>query len=653
MKDKDFSKCQCPQAGWCDLLKKEMTATPPNWQWCQRLTEEERKKYHDKVNGKVRTIRKAIKAGSVDVVNFVDDIPTPKSDYAVCVIPANDSAMNLLEATRSNIQNYAKKCNADYVELIGDQIPEFPISNKFRLQQVTQRYKKTLFVDCDIVIKESAPDIFKITPNNKISAFDEFEVYLKNHRGVYWINETMHLISKKLGVSYRKNTMLNSGFMVIPKSCSHYYSQPEIPYPRHWCFDQMWLTLNTPAKKINKLGREWNNVFDGADFWKRFEESYVTHFNNMQDEESFHPESRKTALSSLSKNTDITEFELKTRSIQKVEEYDLPENMDEVEIVSVHFNPTKSDSLRRTNDLFLKGLKNVAPFIKCYEILFDDQEQEIEGSIIIRGSLEKNCLWQKEALLNVAINSVGESKKYFIWLDHDIMFLKKDWLKEAINKLSSGFDFCQLFSELGWADKTGDVHLSKVGRLAKLRDCERYDEWDNEDIHFNAHGNPGLCWAARVDSLKRMGDNPFPNAVVGSGDEYFCMGVTRTTKEGMSMMSGLMRNLIANAYLRENKLKSLEGVTQLQKYIDFMTEKVNDMSKYLFNSTVIDGAVYHFWHGDNKNRQYGSRHSIIQKCDLNLYEDVFINEDGIFELVENKYEASKRFYKFFLDRKED
>jgi glycosyltransferase involved in cell wall biosynthesis len=658
MVEKDFSKCQCPKAGWCDLLKKEMTATPPNWQWCQELTEEGRKQYHDRVNGEVRVVRKATGKHLVGTVNFVDDIPEPTSDYAVCVIPANEMAMNLLDATRENIKKYAEKCNADYIELTGDQVEEFPISNKFRLEKVAQTYEKTLFVDCDIVIKESAPNIFEITPNDKISAFDEYRVYLDHRTNNHlWIDDSMHRISKALNVAYRGKTMLNSGFMVIPKSCSQYYSQPKVPYPRLWCFDQMWLTLNTPIEKIYKLGREWNNVFDASDFWERFEESYVFHFNNMRDTESFHEDSRRHALATLAENTNISEFDLKTSSIwsdvfPKVEEYDLPENMDEVELVTVHFNPTGSETLRKTHSLFLEGLRNVAPFVKCYELLFDDQEQQIEGSIIIRGSLQKNCLWQKEALLNVAVKNIEDEKKYIVWLDHDLLFLNKEWLKVSISKMESGFDFVQLVTDLGWADRTGKVHIYKPSRLSVLRDLEPYSEW-SDAFPKNPYGNPGLVWGGRVDALKRMGENPFPNAVIGSGDEYFALGVTRTTKGGVSLIVKMIDDLIAQPYLRATGVKSIEECPQIKKYAQFMTEKIIDMSKYLFSVTTVENCpVYHFWHGDSKHRQYAERHSIIQECNLDLYEDVFINDEGIYEFVKDKYVASERFYRFFSERKE-
>ncbi len=38
-------KCGCLQSGYCEYYRQEMTYNPPNWQWCQGATEEERKRY--------------------------------------------------------------------------------------------------------------------------------------------------------------------------------------------------------------------------------------------------------------------------------------------------------------------------------------------------------------------------------------------------------------------------------------------------------------------------------------------------------------------------------------------------------------------------------------------------------------------------------
>ena len=42
---REIEECQCPQAGYCEFFRQEMTYDPPNWQWCQRISKQERNQY--------------------------------------------------------------------------------------------------------------------------------------------------------------------------------------------------------------------------------------------------------------------------------------------------------------------------------------------------------------------------------------------------------------------------------------------------------------------------------------------------------------------------------------------------------------------------------------------------------------------------------
>ena len=292
MVEKDFSRCQCSKAGWCDLLNKEMTATPPNWQWCQGLTEEERDKYYERCNISVRVIKGTESAKLVNVVNFHDKIPKPTSDYAICVIPANDSAMELLDITREGIQSYAEKCGADYIELTGDQCPDWPVSNKYRVYNVTKLYKKTLYLDCDIAVSKDAPDIFKETPDDKISAYDEWPIWEEKKRTQWVKNEQEIIVHKHVSEeiksrwikngSFETRTMLNGGVLVIPQCLAELYKQPDDPYYRAWCFDQHLLTL-TLGEEVHKLDDRFNTSFNDLNFWDKISSAYFVHVNNLKD----------------------------------------------------------------------------------------------------------------------------------------------------------------------------------------------------------------------------------------------------------------------------------------------------------------------------------------------------------------------------------
>ena len=102
------------------------------------------------------------------------------------MIPANDDAQQLLDVTRHSIQKYAEKCGADYIELKDDQHPTWPMANKYRVYNVSSVYDKTLYLDCDVMIKDDAPNLFELTPDDKFCVLEEISDW-ENRRWTTWI----------------------------------------------------------------------------------------------------------------------------------------------------------------------------------------------------------------------------------------------------------------------------------------------------------------------------------------------------------------------------------------------------------------------------------------------------------------------------------
>lgn len=295
----DLSKCQCQHAGWCDVFKKEMTFDPPNWQWCQSLPEDQRKSYYNSLlkSSVGKVIKKANNKDEADIVYFYDELPEKNSNYAVCVVAGNDSAMDLLNITRDSIQKYAQKCKADYIELSGNQNEDWPIANKYRIHKITSEYEKTVYIDCDIFVKDNAPDLFLTTPDDKISAYEEYDSFV-DINSTQWIKNEQEIIlhrncdddvkSRYLdNGKFKTTSMLNSGLLVIPKILADYYKQPDSPYKKFWCFDQHLLTLLLPKEKLNKLSYKFNCEYVDRNFWRRINDAYFIHVNGMIDKADY------------------------------------------------------------------------------------------------------------------------------------------------------------------------------------------------------------------------------------------------------------------------------------------------------------------------------------------------------------------------------
>lgn len=263
-----------------------MGERPPNWQQCQDFTPEEREVYYEASKQNIRTLRKADDSTYVDTIDFYDKLPKRRSDIAIVTVPANDYALEHMELTRERIQKYAKKCGADYIELTGDQSPDWPMGNKYRIHQVTRRYEKTLYLDCDVIINDGTPNIFEITPDDKISGFDELPLFSMPtssglNDGMNWIRHEQDLVRFKLGLEGVEiaSRMVNAGVMVIPNTMADFYKQPSKPYPKLWCFDQQYLSLLLDKNNFFSLKDKWNWEFIRQDFWEGIGDAYFLHIN--------------------------------------------------------------------------------------------------------------------------------------------------------------------------------------------------------------------------------------------------------------------------------------------------------------------------------------------------------------------------------------
>ena len=217
------------------------------------------------------------------IIELDDLLPSQNSDIAICTIPANTIAQKQLEITKPNIIKYASMCGADYVELDGDKSPEWPMSNKYRLKQVAEKYEYTLYLDCDIVVKENAPNVFNIFNKNKISFVDEWSILKSNYPDTLFKgmqNERRMILDHYPHLSdNNKDVQPNGGMLFFPKSMAHKYSQPNGPYLTKWCFDQDYLLLNLEDDDFDLVDWKFNLEFIDFDFWSKIEDAYFVHLN--------------------------------------------------------------------------------------------------------------------------------------------------------------------------------------------------------------------------------------------------------------------------------------------------------------------------------------------------------------------------------------
>jgi hypothetical protein len=282
----------------------------------------------------------------------------------------------------------------------------------------------------------------------------------------------------------------------------------------------------------------------------------------------------------------------------------------EVSIVTFHYNPSRFRRLRETYYEWLPSLGPLAKSLQCYELVLDDDEPEIEGSIVIRGTRAKNTLWQKEAIVNLALRETPAHIKYFAWIDHDIVLSNNAWLADAVAKIDSGAVAVQLFST---------VVRMNLDRTEILR---------KPSAMVSPQGSPGGMWIADRAYMDRIGGLNTDN-ILGGGDQTFF--------DAMVGQPG-------------RHLKEYSEATQnsLRRWIEFASSERRGRK-----ADYIQSDGYHLWHGEHKNRQYGTRNKLLIDNAFDPATDIRVGENGLLEWASDKPELHAGVARFFANRRED
>jgi len=304
--------------------------------------------------------------------------------------------------------------------------------------------------------------------------------------------------------------------------------------------------------------------------------------------------------------------------------------------ITAFFNPARYENKYENYKSFracskLQGLKLIT-----VELVFDNQPFELKKSdaeilIQIRGN-KSSLLWQKERLLNIAIDNLPSECDKFAWFDCDIIFKDKEWIKKA-SQLLEEYEVIQLFSYIIRMKKgvrytlkedfpEGNSEGEKMYGMAYRVANSTGDCFDS----FSKHGDTGFAWAFRKEIFKNL--RLYDHSITGSGDMIMAHGIY---------------NSKAN-YYQEHYSKAFKE--HLKKWISKIYKKTRGSIFYL------DTTILHLWHGDKKHRNYTSRHLLLKKYDFNPEKDIRINENKIWAWASNKPEFHKQVGDYFWIRNE-
>lgn len=300
---------------------------------------------------------------------------------------------------------------------------------------------------------------------------------------------------------------------------------------------------------------------------------------------------------------------------------------DTLHVIAVVSNPARFESRYRLCREFLARIaSNPRVQLHTVEVAHGFRAHAVTGpsDIQLRSDQE---LWQKEAMINVALKRLPHDWRYVAWVDADVQFVRPDWAEETIHQLQH-FKFVQMFEhaiDLGPAGEALEQHtsLGSLVQAGKPTVSAAYYYSPGQKI-----GHPGFAWAATRDALDSVG-GLFDEGILGASDHHMARALVGDASQAVP----------AEMHPNYHRL-----VKQWQARA---TEHIRG------SYGAVGGVLLHHWHGRKADRQYHSRWQILVRHNFDPLADMYKDTQGLWRLHGNKPGLRDDVRRYFRSRFED
>jgi hypothetical protein len=302
--------------------------------------------------------------------------------------------------------------------------------------------------------------------------------------------------------------------------------------------------------------------------------------------------------------------------------------MDKLWCVTALFNPAGYRSRLDNYHVFRDRLDKQNINLLTVELAFHDQEHSLPKSDTVLHLRSNSVMWQKERLLNYAINQTPDDCTKVAWLDSDLL-LPDGWDEMVESKLEKS-DFVQLFEKItNLAEGETKFDGNKLNtRTGIVWQSKLYgNDWIPLRLSGKLfHSEPGFGWAAKKSAIQ---NGLYDRLICGSGD-----------------------NWLADCILSSFKL---------HHYLAKLTDEMkSDMDEWKLNFNrgtdksvdYLPIGIYHLWHGSINNRGYKTRDLIFKPNRFDPKTDIKM-VNNVWEWATDKPHLHQSIIDYFRSRKED
>jgi len=259
-----------------------------------------------------------------------------------------------------------------------------------------------------------------------------------------------------------------------------------------------------------------------------------------------------------------------------------------------------------------------------------------DAEILVRCS-GGDVLWQKERLLNVALERLPPTCTQVAWVDCDVLFERDDWAVVLSRQLERT-PLVQPYSRalhlrrdapLNRSPADGDILFIReavAGLVARGASAADYLGHFGGQRRYKR--SPGHVWAARREILQRHG--LYDACITGGGDTAIASAAYGCPEEVVNFQT-----------------LSAPHARHYRAWAESFHQSVRGEVGWL------EGDLLHLWHGEAANRGVPQRYYDLASFDFEPEADIAISEDGCWRWNSDKPGLHAVLREYFAARKED
>jgi hypothetical protein len=304
-------------------------------------------------------------------------------------------------------------------------------------------------------------------------------------------------------------------------------------------------------------------------------------------------------------------------------------------VITSYFNPMRS--LRRLINYRTFRSHLNAPLLAVelsFDGHFDLTSTDADHLIQVLGG---DVMWQKERLLNIALEAALDDVDDVAWIDCDVVFGSTNWQQAAQMALKSD-KIVQLFSEVRYLDRhsTDKLEFNAPPELARPSAGSQLFNREFKDICLVkplSADAPKVIWpangfafAAKKSIIRDL--RLYDHGVLNGNDILLLCAVYGEFE-------------IAVERLKHNEKQRRHYIEWAQRAHESFGGRIG----------YIPGTIYHLWHGDLSNRNYMGRHELLARFDP--YLDIQLAPSGAWQWSNAQSELATNVSDYFRSRNED